>query len=277
MTEEYRMLKIGEFSLLSKISIHMLRHYDEIGLLKPVYVDTLTSYRYYDEKQLSIANRIQALKGMGLGLPVIRQILTEYGDSTSLKTYLELQLVQKKEDLKVMQEQISLLENTLWELETGDDPRNMDIAIKEIPKRNVISCRGKLSRYSQEGELWQILNTETKDLHIQFASPSYDIAVMHGTDAEELLDVEVQRAVTGSYPDTPHTQCKTVPAITVATLTCEGGYYKLPSTNEALSSWISQNGYALCGPVMNIYHISPKLEPDGDKRLTEVCFPIQKI
>jgi len=29
------MLKIGEFSILSSISIHMLRHYDEIGLLKP--------------------------------------------------------------------------------------------------------------------------------------------------------------------------------------------------------------------------------------------------
>lgn len=29
------MLKIGEFSKLSRISIRMLRHYDEIGLLKP--------------------------------------------------------------------------------------------------------------------------------------------------------------------------------------------------------------------------------------------------
>lgn len=29
------MLKIGDFSKLSRISIRMLRHYDEIGLLKP--------------------------------------------------------------------------------------------------------------------------------------------------------------------------------------------------------------------------------------------------
>ena len=29
------MLKIGEFSKLSRISIRMLRHYDDIGLLKP--------------------------------------------------------------------------------------------------------------------------------------------------------------------------------------------------------------------------------------------------
>ena len=29
------MLKIGEFSKLSRVSVRMLRHYDEIGLLAP--------------------------------------------------------------------------------------------------------------------------------------------------------------------------------------------------------------------------------------------------
>ena len=33
------MLKIGEFSKLSRVSVRMLRHYDEIGLLKPAEID----------------------------------------------------------------------------------------------------------------------------------------------------------------------------------------------------------------------------------------------
>ena len=33
------MLKIGEFSKLSRISVRMLRHYDEIGLLRPAEID----------------------------------------------------------------------------------------------------------------------------------------------------------------------------------------------------------------------------------------------
>lgn len=45
------MLKIGEFSVLSQISIYMLRHYDEIGLLIPGQVDEFTGYRYYSERQ----------------------------------------------------------------------------------------------------------------------------------------------------------------------------------------------------------------------------------
>ena len=40
------MLKIGEFSKLSRVSVRMLRHYDEVGLLAPSEVDSMTGYRY---------------------------------------------------------------------------------------------------------------------------------------------------------------------------------------------------------------------------------------
>ena len=46
------MLKIGDFSKLSRVSIRMLRHYDDIGLLKPAEIDEFTGYRYYHEQQL---------------------------------------------------------------------------------------------------------------------------------------------------------------------------------------------------------------------------------
>ena len=39
------MLKIGEFSKLSRISIRLLRQYDESGLLIPEAVDPFTGYR----------------------------------------------------------------------------------------------------------------------------------------------------------------------------------------------------------------------------------------
>ena len=46
------MLKIGEFAVLTGISINMLRNYDKIGLLIPAYVDETNSYRYYSESQI---------------------------------------------------------------------------------------------------------------------------------------------------------------------------------------------------------------------------------
>lgn len=40
-------LTIGEFAKLRNITTETLRHYDRIGLVKPVKVDPDTGYRYY--------------------------------------------------------------------------------------------------------------------------------------------------------------------------------------------------------------------------------------
>ena len=88
------MLRIGDFSKLSRISIRMLRHYDEIGILRPESVDGFTGYRYYRESQLPLAGKIQALKSLGFGLAMIREILGKYEDIQEMERFL---LVKRKE------------------------------------------------------------------------------------------------------------------------------------------------------------------------------------
>ena len=46
------MIRIGDFSKLSRVSVKTLRFYDEMDLLKPVEVDRFTGYRYYEFDQL---------------------------------------------------------------------------------------------------------------------------------------------------------------------------------------------------------------------------------
>lgn len=82
------MLKIGEFSKLTRVGIRMLRHYDEIGLLHPLETDVLTGYRYYSEKQLPVAARIAAFKDMGFGLTDICTLLGGYEDKAALEAHL---------------------------------------------------------------------------------------------------------------------------------------------------------------------------------------------
>lgn len=40
--------------------------------------------------------------------------------------------------------------------------------------------------------------------------------------------------------------------------------------------WIETEGYKLAGPMFNIYHVSPAMELDPNKWVTEVCYPINK-
>ena len=69
------MIRIGDFARLGQVSIVTLRHYDEIGLLKPVKVDNFTGYRYYSVGQLPRLNRILALKDLGFSLEQIEKVL----------------------------------------------------------------------------------------------------------------------------------------------------------------------------------------------------------
>jgi DNA-binding transcriptional MerR regulator len=63
-----RLLSIGEFSRLSRISIRMLRYYDERGVLHPTETDPSTGYRFYSAELLGTAYRICTLRDVGLGV-----------------------------------------------------------------------------------------------------------------------------------------------------------------------------------------------------------------
>ncbi|HQQ90173.1 MAG TPA: MerR family transcriptional regulator, partial [Oscillospiraceae bacterium] len=101
------MLKIGEFSALTGISIHMLRNYDKIGLLKPEQVDGMTGYRFYGERQIVRANHIQVLKDLGFGLKEISEILIGDTLDDRVRTFLESKICEKEESLLTAQKQIA--------------------------------------------------------------------------------------------------------------------------------------------------------------------------
>ena len=42
-----KLIKIGDFSKINRVSVPTLRLYDELGILKPIYVDKESNYRYY--------------------------------------------------------------------------------------------------------------------------------------------------------------------------------------------------------------------------------------
>ena len=94
------MLKIGDFSKLSRVSVRMLRHYDDIGLLKPAQIDEFTGYRYYHEEQLFAIGRITALKDMGFSLADIIKMLAVYEDKDQIDAFLVKKQVELEQEEK---------------------------------------------------------------------------------------------------------------------------------------------------------------------------------
>ena len=68
-------MPIGQFSKSCRLSIKALRHYDDIGLLKPEYVDTNTGYRYYAKSQAKKAVMIAMLRLLDIPISVITEML----------------------------------------------------------------------------------------------------------------------------------------------------------------------------------------------------------
>ncbi len=69
------MYRIGEFSELTGLSVKTLRFYDELGILKPGYIDEFTNYRYYTEDNYNQALVINDLKRCHFKLEEIKYIL----------------------------------------------------------------------------------------------------------------------------------------------------------------------------------------------------------
>jgi DNA-binding transcriptional MerR regulator len=69
------LLTIGRFARLSGLSIGALRHYDEVDLLRPAWVDPVTGYRSYGADQLDGARTIVRLRDLEVPLETIRAYL----------------------------------------------------------------------------------------------------------------------------------------------------------------------------------------------------------
>jgi len=67
-------MSIGRFARRAGLSIGALRHYAEIGLLRPARVDPDTGYRYYAEEQLDTARLIARLRDVDVPLALIREV-----------------------------------------------------------------------------------------------------------------------------------------------------------------------------------------------------------
>lgn len=271
------MLKIGDFSKLSRISIRMLRHYDEIGLLMPKSIDNFTSYRYYSEEQLPVAGRITALKDMGFALATIGEIMKSYDDPKALAEFLAVKQAEMQVQVEEARHRLLLLETAIKRLREDETMMKYDVTLKTIPERYIASVRKTIPAYNQEGILWNILMAETAQMNLQIADPCYGLAVFHDEGFKENdVDVEIQMCVQGKYKNTENVVFKTVSAVEIASATYKGSYEQLTAVHQTVANWVNDNGYKFNSPMFCIYHVSPSQTQNIDELVTEVCYPIKK-
>jgi|GEM_PF-6786308 len=148
-------LKIGEFSYLSQVTIHTLRHYDQIGLLKPVHIDSDTGYRYYELDQLPRLNRILALKDLGLPLDQIGQILNEPLSSEKIRGMLELKQAELRNQMQNIHDRLAHVETRLRQIEMEGKMPEHEVILKTVDPIRVAYARENLPTWNVAPEAEQ--------------------------------------------------------------------------------------------------------------------------
>ena len=94
-------MQIKEFAAYTGVSVRTLHYYDEIGLLKPAFVDRTTGYRYYDNTSLLRMQEILFYRELDFSLKRIGEILSSphYDKTAALQEQKQL-LILKRERLE---------------------------------------------------------------------------------------------------------------------------------------------------------------------------------
>lgn len=271
------MLKIGDFSRLSQVSVKTLRYYDEMGLLEPLAIDRFTSYRYYTFDQLPRLYRILALKDLGLSLEQIGRLLGEGLPPEQLRGMLRLKQAEIQQRLGEERERLERVEARLRQIEQENTPMSTyEVVIKKIEPMPIASVRDIIPAYPQQGHLWHELETYLQSVNV---TPVGACFTLYHADEPE-IDSEVCEPVSGPIAVAGRVQSRQLSGVPMAACVVHHGpFVTIGEAYQAVLKWIETNGYRVNGPCREVYLRVPD-QPGSQtdpKTVTEIQFPVEKV
>jgi DNA-binding transcriptional MerR regulator len=271
------MIKIGDFARLSQVSVVTLRYYDEMDLLKPVKVDSLTGYRFYSTDQLPRLNRILALKDLGFPLEQIGLMLADNLSAEQISAMLTLQKHEVEKRLTDEQGRLRRIEARLRQIEMENKMSNYDILIKTVPAMLVASYHVTIPTNDQVPQyLGRAFNETYAHVRKQGAKDTgVCFALWHSfSDEYENEEVEAIVPIDRQINETDRVKVYQLPVAQVAAVLHQGDFADFTQGHAALLEWIYVNEYIIVGPYREIYikHNKANLSDTA----TEIQFPVQK-
>jgi DNA-binding transcriptional MerR regulator/predicted transcriptional regulator YdeE len=266
-------LKIGEFSSLTQISIKTLRHYDELGLLKPILVDAETGYRFYSASQLPRLHRILALRDLGFPLNRIADAIDEGVTADALRGMLMLRRIEQEELVHEEEERLVRLNARLRLIEL-EGLMTSEVVLKDVPPQWIASMRENIPAYRMIGRLAGKLYDVLGPLGLE----GVGVALFHDKEFKDQdIDAEVGVYLKAAVPADGSLTVYQLPEATVASVIHHGAFNRVGEAFEALLRWIETNGYRPAGPAREIFlHLSQPISRDDESNVTEIQVPVEK-
>lgn len=113
VTDDHRLLPIGELSRASGLTVSSLRFYDREGVLVPAEVDPGTGYRRYSPAQVHRARMLAGMRRVGMPLAEMTAVLDSLPDSDAAEDLLAAHLRRLEDGLSDARREVARLRGLL--------------------------------------------------------------------------------------------------------------------------------------------------------------------
>lgn len=265
---------IGEVSKLFHISVSSLRHYENIGLLKPEYVSPDSGYRYYGTEQFEVLNTIRYLRALDMPLSEIEDFLKNKDI-----TLIEEKLLQQKEIVLQKQQELKRIEQKIdhrlnWLLDAKNTPLNK-ISLIQLPACRIVWVDDPL-------KINGFLDMETPIRKLDKSNAEAVVflgKVGLGISSEQLKNSQTQQ-YDGIFlildkEDVYNGEVTVLPETLCVRLRFRGSHTESPAQYQKLLQYIEKHQMQIINFSREITLIDYGITNDTEKFVTEICIPIK--
>ena len=265
------MLSIGGFASAAQLSLKALRLYDQLGILKPSYVDRESGYRYYHADQLRAARLIRMMRQMDMPLAPIRQVLAAAPAEAETLVHEHWRTRERR-----MEEARRLLRDLVASLRQETTAMTLEVNVRTADPQPIIS----ITRNVKVEQLGKHIGDSLKRLFAlveeqDSAMAGAPLGIYHGpVNHEEDGPIEVCLPVQGQIVVTGDIAARELAGGKVASVMLHGDQCEFPEIlkgYDAVYDWIRQNGYEAAEPPREIWHSEPGTEAE-----MEVAWPFKE-
>lgn len=239
-------MPIGRFARLCRLSLKQLRHYDDVGLLLPAWVDPDSSYRYYRAGQARDALSIGLLRSLDVPLSVIRQVLAgrDIADVLgSVRDQMEAERLRRRGMLATLDRVLT------------DGLPQAEVRVSREDARPVATTQGVGTISEISAVTSSCVARLTAALAAAGVQPRSPLVGLFPLDLAEQASVTVAAQVEQQVPGTTR---DILSGGLFAGATHVGPYDQIFLTAHALLAWIGEHGHTTRGELREVYISDPR-------------------
>jgi DNA-binding transcriptional MerR regulator len=268
-------LPIGDFARATHLSVKMLRHYHQAGLLEPAYVDPRSGYRRYTVEQIPTAQVIRRFRALDMPIERIRAVLRA-PDLDTRNALIAAHLGRLEDELARTRGAVASLRDLL--------ERPASASVGEVRHRRVEAATvAAISDVIDIADGPALYEGALGELRGTLAAQGVTVVGPPGGVYENTLFTEERGHATLFLPcDRPvrpvgRVTPMVVPAVELATIVHVGADREIDRAYGALADHVARHELAVDGPIREYYLVGARDTPDESQWRTEVGWPIFRI